>query len=101
MGEQERPDAITNGRSAPPNNVLVILFLRMRSKEEVELWMERCPVKRSAIGLLSDGNASQAQLDEWARETTVEMAYVVAAAKASPWPKPSKLFENVYRSSNT
>jgi TPP-dependent pyruvate/acetoin dehydrogenase alpha subunit len=67
-----------------------------RSKEEVELWMERCPVKRSAIGLLSHGYASQAQLDEWARETTVEMANVVAAAKVSPWPNPSKLFENVY-----
>lgn len=67
-----------------------------RSKEEVEAWMRRCPVSRSARRLLASGLATQAQLDQWAVEVKAEMAKVVAEAKASPWPDSSTLFENVY-----
>jgi len=67
-----------------------------RSREEVEAWMQRCPVKRAETRLLSRGLATQASLDQWRREAVDEMTAVVAQAKASPWPDPSTLFENVY-----
>lgn len=67
-----------------------------RTREEVEAWMKRCPVRRSARRLLARGIATQAQLDQWMGEATTEMTRVVAEAKASPWPEPSALFENVY-----
>lgn len=67
-----------------------------RTKEEVEAWMKRCPVRRGAARLLQRGIATQAQLDQWMSETQAEMKKVVAEAKASPWPDPSALFENVY-----
>lgn len=67
-----------------------------RSKEEVEAWMKRCPVRRSARRLLARGIATQAQLDQWTGEVKAEMTKVVAQAKASPWPDSSTLFENVY-----
>lgn len=67
-----------------------------RTKEEIELWMKRCPIQRSARRLLASGIATQPQLDGWARDATDEMANAVASAKASPWPNPSTLFENVY-----
>lgn len=67
-----------------------------RTQEEVEAWMKRCPVRRSARRLLAHGIATQAQLDGWMGEVTSEMTRVVAEAKASPWPEPSDLFENVY-----
>lgn len=67
-----------------------------RNREEVEGWMKRCPVQRSARRLLARGIATQAQLDQWMREVTTEMTGVVAEAKASPWPESSTLFENVY-----
>ena len=67
-----------------------------RTREEVDLWMARCPVKRSARRLLERKIATQAQLDEWMGEVKSELDKVVAQAKASPWPDASTLFENVY-----
>jgi TPP-dependent pyruvate/acetoin dehydrogenase alpha subunit len=67
-----------------------------RNREEVEAWMKRCPVKRSARNLLARGTATEAQLEQWMDEVTTEMIRVVAEAKASPWPESSTLFENVY-----
>jgi len=67
-----------------------------RTKEEVEAWMQRCPVRRGAARLLARKIATQPQLDQWMAETRAEMTKVVAQAKASPWPDPSALFENAY-----
>ena len=67
-----------------------------RTKEEVEFWMARCPVKRSARRLLEKKIATQVQLDGWMDEVKSELEGVVAKAKASPWPEASTLFENVY-----
>lgn len=67
-----------------------------RSREEVESWMKHCPVQLSARRLLARGIATQAQLDQWLREMKFEMTKAVSDAKASPWPEPSTLFENVY-----
>jgi pyruvate dehydrogenase E1 component alpha subunit len=67
-----------------------------RTKEEVEAWMKRCPVERSARHLRSSGLATQAELDEWHGEVTREISDVVAEAKDSPWPEPATLFHNTY-----
>jgi TPP-dependent pyruvate/acetoin dehydrogenase alpha subunit len=67
-----------------------------RTQEEVESWIQRCPVNRSAHRLLTRGIAKQAQLDQWRVEIEAEMSSTVAKAKASPWPEPKTLFENVY-----
>lgn len=67
-----------------------------RSKEELEAWMKRCPVRRGAARLLARKIATQTQLDQWLAEAQAEMTKVVAQAKASAWPDPSALFENAY-----
>lgn len=67
-----------------------------RSREEVETWMLRCPVKRAERRLLQARRVSQADLDAWLNQIRVEFAEVVAQAKASPWPVVSSLFDNVY-----
>jgi TPP-dependent pyruvate/acetoin dehydrogenase alpha subunit len=67
-----------------------------RSRSEVEAWMKRCPVQRSARRLIFRGVATQYQLDQWLLEAKAEMLTVVAEAKASPWPEASTLFENIY-----
>jgi pyruvate dehydrogenase E1 component alpha subunit len=66
-----------------------------RSRAEVEAWMARCPVRRSARRLLALGLATQGDLDRWLEEVRSEMTAVVAQAKASPWPEVSTLFDNV------
>lgn len=67
-----------------------------RTKEEVELWMGRDPVKRGARRLLEKKLANEAELDGWMAEVKSELDGVVVKAKASPWPDASTLFENVY-----
>jgi len=67
-----------------------------RSREEVEAWKARDPVRRGAARLLERKLATQAELDAWMAEVKSEMAAVVARAKASPWPEASGLFENVW-----
>lgn len=67
-----------------------------RSRAEVEEWMQKCPVKRSAARLKGSGIASDADLHAWLAEVDDEIAAAVAKAKASPWPDPAALFENVY-----
>ena len=66
-----------------------------RSKEELDLWKERCPVKRSGEGLMADGIATAEELAAWVDETQQMIDAEVARAYADPWPDPAGLFENV------
>jgi len=66
-----------------------------RTREEVEGWMERCPVKRSGARLMAEGLATQAQLDAWFAETEAEVHAAVARAHEAPWPEVSTLFDHV------
>ena len=67
-----------------------------RSREELEEWMKKCPVIRSGERLKAKGIATEASLQAWLKEIEDEIAKTVAEAKASPWPDPSTLFNNVY-----
>lgn len=67
-----------------------------RTRKEVEEWMEHCPVKRSAEVLRAKGLADEADMNRWLGEVEAEIKEAVRAAKASPWPDPQALFENVY-----
>jgi TPP-dependent pyruvate/acetoin dehydrogenase alpha subunit len=67
-----------------------------RSKNELEAWMEKCPVKRCGKELLASGAATQKDLDSWLLEIDREIHGVLQKAKDSPWPQPSTLFENIY-----
>jgi TPP-dependent pyruvate/acetoin dehydrogenase alpha subunit len=66
-----------------------------RSREEVEKWMQKCPLKRCGDRLLAAGVATQRDLDAWRAEVDREINAVLAQAKASPWPEVSGLFQNI------
>ncbi len=72
-----------------------------RSREDVEAWKERCPIKRlreKASRELGVGNAEWEAID-------AEVAAVVAEAQrfaeASPWPEPATATEHVYAAATT
>ena len=67
-----------------------------RSREEVETWMGRCPVRRAEERLVRQGIASGEQIGAWRREIESEFADVLTRAKASSWPTSSSLFDNTY-----
>lgn len=66
-----------------------------RSREELEQWMERCPVKRAEEALLAAGLATAGDLAAARAAVEQEIAAAVETAKASPWPEPASLFDNV------
>jgi pyruvate dehydrogenase E1 component alpha subunit len=66
-----------------------------RTREEVEAWMEQCPVKRSGERLLQWGIASSVELDEWHLAMQAEVADAVERARNAPWPTVDTLFDLV------
>jgi TPP-dependent pyruvate/acetoin dehydrogenase alpha subunit len=66
-----------------------------RTREEVEAWMDRCPVKRSEERLMEWGIATSQQLDEWRRAMKTEVVETVERARNAPWPKVDTLFDLV------
>ena len=67
-----------------------------RSKEELEAWMVKCPVKLSGEALLASGAAKATDLDAWRVVIDKEVNGVLEQARNSPWPEASTLFDNVY-----
>ena len=67
-----------------------------RSKEELEAWMEKCPVKRAGESLIAAGTANANDLAAWLADADREVNDAIVQAKNSPWPEASTLFDNVY-----
>ena len=67
-----------------------------RTRDELEIWMERCPVKQCADEILSDKLINQEGLDRLLESTNGLILETMAQAYESPWPKPESLFDNTY-----
>jgi TPP-dependent pyruvate/acetoin dehydrogenase alpha subunit len=68
---------------------------KYRTREEVEAWMARCPVERSAERLTRLGIAAPARLAAWYDETKAQIEAEIERARAAPWPEVSTLFNHV------
>jgi len=66
-----------------------------RTREELEAWMEQCPVKRSEQRLKQLSIATSAQLDEWRLAVKTEVVDAVERARNAPWPAVDTLFDLV------
>lgn len=67
-----------------------------RTKEELESWMARCPVRHGRARMLAEGWATANEIDAWQETIEQEIRDAISFAQSSPWPEPSALFENVY-----
>jgi len=68
-----------------------------RPKEELDQWMERCPVKLFKNALLKSGVLSVPVLDAMLKEIDAEIAAAWRAALAEKMPLPEDLYKDVYR----
>jgi TPP-dependent pyruvate/acetoin dehydrogenase alpha subunit len=66
-----------------------------RPREEVEAWMEKCPLKRSAERLKRLGIATPAELDVQYEAIKAEVEDDIERARDAPWPEVSTLFDHV------
>ena len=71
--------------------------LGYRSKEELDEWIERCPLKTYAEFLLNHHIMSQLEMNQIAKQIDDEIEEAVQFAKSSPFPDASELTADVYR----
>jgi pyruvate dehydrogenase E1 component alpha subunit len=57
-----------------------------RTKEEVDGWIARCPIKRATERLMAEGILSESDVASMERELQAEVDRAVAAAKAAAFP---------------
>ncbi len=60
--------------------------LGYRTKEEVESWKQRCPIKRLKEKLLREGKLSLEEFERMSKEVYAELEEVAAKAQAAPMP---------------
>jgi len=69
---------------------------KYRTKEEVEEWMNRDPIRILAERIYDLGVATEAQLKAIDDEAKQEVVEAVKFADESPFPDPATLYEDVY-----
>jgi len=67
-----------------------------RSREEVEAWRARCPIKRLRERLVADGVTTDADLDRIEAAMQAEAAEAVEFAQNSPWPDPATATDHIF-----
>ena len=69
---------------------------KYRTKEEVEQWKMRDPLEMVRYRILTNGVATEAELDEIDAKIKVIVDESVKFAEESPFPQPEEAFEDVY-----
>ncbi len=67
-----------------------------RSKEEVNEWKEKCPIKRHREFLIESGMFTAEQIKAIDKSAKQDIENAVAYAEASPEPKIEDIFDDVY-----
>lgn len=68
-----------------------------RPKEELDKWIERCPVKAFMGVLIKSGVLTAASYDGMLKEIDAEIADAWAKGRSGPMPGPEELYKDVYR----
>jgi pyruvate dehydrogenase E1 component alpha subunit len=69
---------------------------RYRTKEEIESWKEKCPIKRFRTRLIEEGVLTEGQADRTEEQAHAVIDAAVAFAEASPEPTLETIEEGVY-----
>ncbi len=67
-----------------------------RSKQEIEEWMERCPIKQYQKVLLEKGILNQDGLKQVEQEIQKDLEKAVQFAQNCPWPEPQDALRDLY-----
>jgi len=68
-----------------------------RTKDEVEEWKKKCPIKKFANILLEKEGIKQEELDEIKKVVIKNLDEAIKFAKKSPEPKISAVYEDIYK----
>ncbi|MFJ9617461.1 thiamine pyrophosphate-dependent dehydrogenase E1 component subunit alpha [Streptomyces noursei] len=68
----------------------------VRPRDEVESWIERCPIRRTTQALRATDPGIEDAVAAWDREFRAEVREAIALAKASPFPRVEDLLCGTY-----
>jgi pyruvate dehydrogenase E1 component alpha subunit len=68
-----------------------------RPKQEIEQWVEKCPIKRFADVLLKEKVTDPKGLEEIDREIQRSLDRAVEFAQNSPWPEPQDALKGLFK----
>ncbi len=69
----------------------------LRSKEELDYWMNRCPIKMLERLLLEHGIISELEIDQIRKTISEEVEEAVKFARESPYPDENDLLHDVFK----
>ena len=67
-----------------------------RSKEEIEAWKQKCPIKRHKEKLIQDGKLSEQEFEKMSAAVYAELDEVARRAEAAPLPKKEVDLSSIY-----
>ena len=67
-----------------------------RSKEEIEAWKQKCPIKRLKENLIQEGNLTEQEFKEISAALYAELDEVAKRAEAAPLPKKEVDLSSIY-----
>lgn len=67
-----------------------------RTREEIDAWKQKCPIKRWREKLLAEGMYTEAELDEMDASAQAEVDAAVEFALNSPGPDPAHVLDDVF-----
>ncbi len=70
----------------------------LRSKEEVEWWVDNCPLKRLEEFLLKENILSESKKKQISKQVNEEIEEAIEFAKESPFPDKSEVLNDVFKS---
>lgn len=69
----------------------------LRSKEEVDCWMKKCPIQRLEKQFLKQGIMTRSEMDQTYRSVSEEVEEAVNFARESPYPDENDLLRDVFK----
>jgi TPP-dependent pyruvate/acetoin dehydrogenase alpha subunit len=70
-----------------------------RSKEEIESWKQKCPIKRLKEKLIAESQLTEAEFQKMSDEVYAELDAVAKRAEAAPLPKKEVDLDAIYAAS--
>jgi TPP-dependent pyruvate/acetoin dehydrogenase alpha subunit len=67
-----------------------------RSKEEIETWKQKCPIKRLKEKLIKDENLTEQEFESMSADVYAELNEVAKRAEAAPLPKREVDLSSIY-----
>lgn len=67
-----------------------------RTKEEIESWKQKCPIKRLKEKLIQEGHLTEAEFHKMSDDVYAELSAIAKRAEAAPLPKKAVDLASIY-----